>query len=391
MFVILFIGMLLEFADFWNGNWKFSNQLERNSVGEGDYTEEMEISSKYFSGEYTVQVEEEQLKKKDAKKIINRAKAEIDKTFLGENEDLAHVVNDVRVLSSYQDGLVKAKWNFDDYQAIHSDGIIQKEEIEKPHIVNAMVELSCQQYQQIYEFTFQIVPAPKNSKEGFLLALAKNLQEQKRDNKALLLPTKINGETIRWKKKNTHRGFSICLLCLFACIAIPFAKKWEEKKRQEEKKKEQLQDYPTIVGQLTLLLGVGISFPEAAERIADRYEKKKCLAGQTRAGYELVCQLQRQMAGGMSEYQAIGVFGKRAGNVEYRRLALLLQQNQQKGNEQLLALLEKENVEAFEMRKNMAKKAGDEASTKLLIPMMGMLGIILVILIMPAFVMLGGV
>ena len=69
----------------------------------------------------------------------------------------------------------------------------------------------------------------------------------------------------------------------------------------------------------------------------------------------------------------------------------MLQQDQQKGNEQLLALLEKENVEAFEMRKNMAKKAGDEASTKLLIPMMGMLGIILVILIMPAFVMLGGV
>ena len=319
MFVVLFIGMLLEFADFWNGNWKFSNRLERNSVGEGDYTEEMEVSSKYFSGEYTVQVEERQLKKKDAKKIINRAKAEIDNTFLGENEDLEHVVNDVKVLPSYQDGLVKAKWSFDDYQVIHSDGVIQKEETEKPHIVNAQVELSCQQYQQIYEFTFQIVPAPKDSKEGFLLSLAKNLREQKRDNNTLSLPTEINGETIRWKKKNTHRGLCICLLCLFACIAIPYARKWEDKKRQEEKKKEQLQDYPTIVGQLTLLLGVGISFPEAAERIADRYEKKRRFSGQTRAGYELVCQLQRQMAGGMSEYQAIGDFGKRAGNVEYRR------------------------------------------------------------------------
>jgi hypothetical protein len=46
--------------------------------------------------------------------------------------------------------------------------------------------------------------------------------------------------------------------------------------------------------------------------------------------------------------------------------------------------LEREAQSAFEQRKMHAKVAGEEASTKLLIPMMGLLGIILVVLVIPA-------
>ena len=50
----------------------------------------------------------------------------------------------------------------------------------------------------------------------------------------------------------------------------------------------------------------------------------------------------------------------------------------------MIQQLEQENLMAFEMRKNQVKREGEEASVKLLFPMMGMLGIVIVILILPA-------
>ena len=47
-----------------------------------------------------------------------------------------------------------------------------------------------------------------------------------------------------------------------------------------------------------------------------------------------------------------------------------------------------EAEEAFEERKSMARKLGEEAGTKMLFPMMMMFGIIIVIIMIPAFLSL---
>jgi hypothetical protein len=65
-------------------------------------------------------------------------------------------------------------------------------------------------------------------------------------------------------------------------------------------------------------------------------------------------------------------------------LAALLVQNLRKGDQRLLATLEREAESAFEERKRNARVQGEEAATKLLIPMALMLLIVLVLLIVPA-------
>lgn len=52
---------------------------------------------------------------------------------------------------------------------------------------------------------------------------------------------------------------------------------------------------------------------------------------------------------------------------EYLKLASLLSQNVKKGTTDILKLLEQESQSAFEQHKNLAKKKGEEAGTKLLI------------------------
>ena len=56
-----------------------------------------------------------------------------------------------------------------------------------------------------------------------------------------------------------------------------------------------------------------------------------------------------------------------------------------KGSGGLTDLLEREASDAFEDRKKLAKKLGEEAGTKLMIPMFMMLVIVLIIVIVPAF------
>lgn len=53
-------------------------------------------------------------------------------------------------------------------------------------------------------------------------------------------------------------------------------------------------------------------------------------------------------------------------------------------------MLDREELLAFELRQNLAKKAGEEASTRLLLPMIGLLGIVMAILLIPAMMTMNG-
>ena len=78
-------------------------------------------------------------------------------------------------------------------------------------------------------------------------------------------------------------------------------------------------------------------------------------------------------------------FGRRCESPVYRKFGMLLSQNLRKGTKGLKNLLQREAQEAFEERKNMAKKLGEEAGTKLMIPLFLMLAVVFVIVTVPAF------
>lgn len=87
---------------------------------------------------------------------------------------------------------------------------------------------------------------------------------------------------------------------------------------------------------------------------------------------------------GISEYEAYEEFGHRCGTREYLKLASLLQTNLKRGTKRLRELLYQESYDAFEQRKNLAKQKGEEATTRLLIPMIMMLLVVMVIIMFPA-------
>ena len=95
------------------------------------------------------------------------------------------------------------------------------------------------------------------------------------------------------------------------------------------------------------------------------------------------------MRSGLSEAEAYAQFGKRIGLQEYIRLTTLMTQNLKKGSASLLERLRDEADRSLSEQMQRGRQLGEEASTKLLLPMVMMLGVVMVMVIMPAFGSMG--
>lgn len=88
---------------------------------------------------------------------------------------------------------------------------------------------------------------------------------------------------------------------------------------------------------------------------------------------------------GMSEEQIYYQLGRRLQLNPYIKLMTLLEQNVVRGTKGLTDIFEQQEHAALEERKNLAKKYGEEAGTKLLGPMILLLVIVMMMIMIPAF------
>ncbi|MBQ7360605.1 MAG: hypothetical protein IJW63_10995 [Lachnospiraceae bacterium] len=180
-----------------------------------------------------------------------------------------------------------------------------------------------------------------------------------------------------------EQSFSCFLvLCLLLGLVAPF---WDLKCKVAKRAKELQGEYDGMISRLLLYMGAGLSIQNAFAKTAlalgcenaERYihrEMKLCL---------------NYMKSGMLEVECYYLFGQRCDLPEYLRLGGLLAQNAKKGNAELRALLEKEMEDAKDRQRHQFRRRGEVAATKLLGPMMLLLGMVLVMIMIPAFGNLG--
>lgn len=366
-------------------------QILKHNPGDGSREEivEVAISDEIKSENYKLHIEEQKLTKKEQEQIFQQARKEAETLFLGENKSLDEVTKKVNFPTSLQNGLVSAEWNLDNYTVMNPDGTINETELDKNgKIVRASVEMECQQAIQIYEFNFNVQRRKRTKEEklwdDLMLALKKS-NEGKEYDKYYCLPKTVDGKEITWKEKKGDETVQFAFLGIIAAVALAFRQKEDEKKRRQLWEKEMLLSYPEMVSKLTLLLGSGMSMASAWEKVVLTYQKQ-LKQGRTKekAVYQEMLITYHEMKDGVGEQRAYLRFGERCYLQPYRKFASLLTQNLRKGQRELATLLENEVTEAFEIRKNHAKKAGEEAGTKLLLPMMIMLLLVMVVILVPA-------
>lgn len=364
--------------------------LARNEYGEGSYEQAFTLSVDGYKEEmgYEVTVPEQLLTKEQEEGYLEAAVAEIQQEFQGENESINHIESNVTIRDTYQEGKVLAIWSFEDCHVVNRQGEIIAEELpEEGALVKAHVSLACGDTERMEEFYFRVFPVERDETEELLWQIeqALKVQEHMQGEAYLKLPEEINGQRLEWHVKSNRTSEKMLLFGIVLAVFIPFL----EQSRQQELKKQRARllelEYPEVVSKIALLLGAGMTLQGALRKIAFTYEeKRKKQLVEMRPAYEELLTVCHEIENGMGEGAAYERLGDRCGSADYRKLGNMLSQNLRKGSCGIVTLLEQEAERALEERKGVAKRYGEEAGTKLLLPMMLMLGLVIVVLMVPA-------
>ena len=180
------------------------------------------------------------------------------------------------------------------------------------------------------------------------------------------------------------RGIFLLVFLFILYFLYPLYQQEKIKEHENKRKEQLLRDFPEIVSQMALLCGAGMTIPKAWERIVKNYlEKRHHQEG--RPAYEAMERAYMRMCSKVPEQECYELFAEECKIAEYLKFASLLVQNARKGTKGMTSLLNMETRQALEERRRRARIKGEEAGTKLLLPMFFLLAIVLVMIIVPAF------
>lgn len=366
-------------------------QLLRQENGQGEYEAVLILEvDETEETELMIRVPEQYLTATEEEVFLQAAIEEIEGEFAGRNQSLESVCGSVVIRESYQDGKVSARWEFSNYGLIAEDGTIEEVAmIENNETVEAKVHLECEDSSLVYEFCFIVYKQEKSEEELFYEKLNQLISEigKTEGTEFLRLPTDMEGHSLVWKNKESNLPIQIFSLGMIVVLLLPALEKEKEKEVRKKREEELRREYPNLVNKLMLLLGAGMTLQGAWRQIATKYaeecEKKQ---REPSAAYEEMLITQREIESGKGEIKAYEAFGERCGLQKYRKLSSYLVQNMKKGNQGFRELLEREAEEAFIERKNIAQRYGEEVGTKLLLPMLLMLGIVILVIMVPAVI-----
>jgi len=239
-------------------------------------------------------------------------------------------------------------------------------------------------YDFIKEHTFYARVCPKEQKAKFSEQINRYLEKAEEDNPyedKVMLPRKIEGEEIIWAERKDNSSGILFLLSLLGALIVFFLGNKDLQKEVEKKDAQIKAEYPALISKLTLYLGAGMSLRSSWEKTA----AEGCKSKQTNPVYREMLITYREIEGGIAEAEGYVRFGNRIRQQRYIRLMTLLVQNLKKGNAELLLQLRQEVYLSLEEHAGDVRKIGEETGTKLLFPMILMMGMVMVLIMVPAF------
>lgn len=368
--------------------------ITRNDYGEGSTQTSLharitEADGRESSQNFTLVVEERRYEDMVVKQLASELKKQLPDLILGSNESLEAVKSNLILPREVQGYPFKLEWESDDYSCIDSEGCVSNEDMEEQgKVISLTAMLIYEDFREEYVIPVHIFPPQYSETELFRHRVQELLtvsEQTNRSEEQLELPEMVDGRSIAWKEKKEEGSIEVFFLLCISAAAIYVLKDRELQQQAEKRNRQLLLDYPRLVSRMTLYLGAGMTIRNVFYKIASDYQKEKAAGGEVRYVYEEMLLTCHELDSGVSELTAYEHFGKRCRLIQYMKLVNLLVQNLRKGSNSLLDAMRTEAKNAFEERKNTARKLGEEAGTKLLLPMMLMLGIVMVLIMIPAY------
>jgi len=395
VFIILLSGNILAFAvclsGITNNELLEGNIIERNTYDQPDKKTTVHVESEGLPFEEDIEITIESMiyTEEEINNLYEKAVNILPSVIFSEGDTCDSVRNDLNLATNIEGYPFSMAWSSSNCDYLDAGGRIVTEDIPEEGIP---ITLNCTfkygDWKNDFQFLVMIYPPIFTEEEIWKKAVSEGIslaKEETKYSRNLVLPKVADDTDLIWTEKKDDS--SIALFALFAMSSgvLFFAKDYDLLKKKQERRKEIEEDYCAIVSKLTLFMAAGMTSKSAFQKIVDEYKRNRRNHSK-RYVYEEMILACNEMSNGVSEAKAYERFAIRCGSGTYTRLVGLLCQNIKKGNAKLLSEMKEESFRAQTERQNNIRKKGEEAGTKLLVPMMMMLGIVLIIIMAPAFI-----
>lgn len=361
-------------------------RISRGSYREGGAQVQLKTdSAQGRTGSFQIEVAPVLLTEDELQALFQELWDRLPEYILGENEALNRISSDLVLEENYGDYPFVLEWESHSPAVVGSTGRVYP--VEEKVSVEMAVRMAYGENIREGTLLLEVVPMDLTAEEQAYAELEDLLLQSEYDSRGeevWNLPDEWRGEAVNWQQEVEDYSVVLWVLTIVTAVSVYAMSDQDLHRQQEQRKKRMQRDYPDIVHKMVLYVGAGMTTRGAFQKIAGDYEQKKGGSGLLPA-YEEMLYACRELHSGVSEASAYEHFGKRTGLQEYIRLSTLLTQNLKKGNSALLERLREEADRAGEEQLQNCKRLGEEAGTKLLVPMVLMLLVVMVMIMIPAF------
>lgn len=432
----LLLTILVFFLGLQDGVLKEGFRLPRSGYGGSKQYITLEVSglTEDTSVPLDITVSPKRYTEEEANAVFREIYDQLEELVVAEGESFANLQHDLRLMTKLPKYGVQLSWDFypeldpalaagsvtpDEARAYYrkyrhlmdSDGTLHNETLAPGTVVTGYLSLimstdivptgtdgetkylKTQYHSAPYRIYVGIVPRALSRYESLLLQLQQAItteDEGSLGENMLSLPTEIDGQRIYYSEHEDRSYLLLPLLGVIAAMAIYMRQ--GQARRTEKKQRESLLmlDYSELVSKLMVYIGAGLTVRNALETISQHFDALIARGiKEDRPLYQELRTMVIQFRRNMPESEIYLSFGRRVNLKPYTKLVSLIEQNRMNGARNLRAMLELEMEDAFEQRKTTARRLGEEAGTKLLLPLFIMLGIVMIIVIVPAMSALG--
>ena len=432
----LLLTILVFFLGLQDGVLKEGFRLPRSGHGGSKQYITLEVSglTEDTSVPLDITVSPKRYTEEEANAVFREIYDQLEELVVAEGESFANLQHDLRLMTKLPKYGVQLSWDFypeldpalaagsvtpDEARAYYrkyrhlmdSDGTLHNETLAPGTVVTGYLSLimstdivptgtdgetkylKTQYHSAPYRIYVGIVPRALSRYESLLLQLQQAItteDEGSLGENMLSLPTEIDGQRIYYSEHEDRSYLLLPLLGVIAAMAIYMRQ--GQARRTEKKQREALLmlDYSELVSKLMVYIGAGLTVRNALETISQHFDALIARGiKEDRPLYQELRTMVIQFRRNMPESEIYLSFGRRVNLKPYTKLVSLIEQNRMNGARNLRAMLELEMEDAFEQRKTTARRLGEEAGTKLLLPLFIMLGIVMIIVIVPAMSALG--
>ena len=389
-------------------------EIERGSYGtqKTPYKINLDAENLMNGMEFSVSVSPRKYDKEEADKVFLEKIEELKTNILASNIDFEHIDSKLNLLNDLGDG-IKANYAFNPqkgdkedfkyyvkYQGlIDGSGNVRNENFKIDETCDGFLEIQLSTEikdkespykSEKFMFPVRVVSKNMNELESFKIAFKKAFDEKDKESineDTIKLPKLVNNFRIRYKEKLNLSFLFMPLFGILAAILLEARDKELEKEKIKKRIRYLEIDYTQIITKILLYVSSGMTIRNSMIRLADVYQKSNLNKEKIdeRVAYKELTVVRNKLLGGYSEVRAYEEMAKNINLRTYTRFLNIIIQSIKNGNKELKNILNMEVQDALYERKQHAKKLGEEAATKLVLPLMMMLAIIMVIIMVPAF------